>query len=395
MNPEQDQVSALIEEGRACEKCGDLDGAAHAYQAALAQLAESDPLRGELQLIVASVQRQKQIADEQDLLLGRAVVMMEQQQWRVAAECYRALIAQSPQSAHAGDWLAALRQCDSEIRLLALFEEADAAIRRGEWTAARELLRELIRQQPHYARAGITATALLERVSKANAPARPLRWILAIIATLALTAFGVAALGVYYINSPAYLASIATHTPTATPTSTPTSTSTATPNADATGFALTRIADRIAQQTATAFAATQTALAPTITPTPTPSRTPTITPTRSPTPRPTGNCEDKDATLAVENNAPIDPYFRPIGTANPVNFARYVIEVRMDGMARDAPHLSNWNVIFTGESPVNNGELMMWNTYTVPNGRFYFRLTVFLKGGTRLAECERVVYVGH
>ena len=163
MNIDQSNVNALIEQGRACEARGDWDGAAGAYQAALEQLAVNDPLRGELQLIVASVQRQKQIAEEQARLLARALANVAQHQWRDAAECYRALLAQSPQSAHAGDWLATLRRCEDENRLLTMFEESNAAIQRGEIAAARELLRALIHLAPNYERNGVRASTLLER----------------------------------------------------------------------------------------------------------------------------------------------------------------------------------------------------------------------------------------
>ena len=380
-------VSALVRQAQEFEKHDDLDAAMRAYQSALAQLAAGDPLRDELQLIVAGMQKQKQNREELNRLLAQADTLTLQRQWRDAAQAYRTLIAQAPLSPRAGEWRAAHKRCEEENELATLFDGGAAALERRETNAARELLRELIHRRPDYERNGVRATTLLEK--SARAEPRATQRLLPLVAgvLLALIACGAIAVAAFYPTSPIYLALFATRTPTPTftPTLTATPTFTLTPTPTFT-FTPTNTPTPTPTPTATST--------PTNTPTFTPTRTPTTTPTA--TPRPTGNCADPGARIFnLQDQGRVDAYFKPRGNAYADDFAFYEIYVRAVSIRERRPDLMAGVRLFSSTTPVINGQLMEWNTNTVPIGLYDFELDVVLKDKSALAPCLYTVYVGH
>jgi LysM repeat protein len=74
------------------------------------------------------------------------------------------------------------------------------------------------------------------------------------------------------------------------------------------------------------------------------------------------------------------------GTADVENFWYYKLEYRKDG-------LDNWHYITGKEEPVHTGVLGMWDTHTVPDGSYTFRLVVVDGTGNYPPPCEIPVYV--
>jgi LysM repeat protein len=74
------------------------------------------------------------------------------------------------------------------------------------------------------------------------------------------------------------------------------------------------------------------------------------------------------------------------GTADHVQFGYYKLEYRSDG-------LDDWHYITGGESPVHNGTLGAWDTTTVPDGPYTFRLVIVDKTGNYPPPCEISVKV--
>lgn len=74
------------------------------------------------------------------------------------------------------------------------------------------------------------------------------------------------------------------------------------------------------------------------------------------------------------------------GTADHQRFGYYKLEFRKDG-------LDDWHYITGAESPVRNGALGMWDTRTVPDGRYTFRLVIVDQTGNYPPPCEIAVTV--
>jgi LysM repeat protein len=74
------------------------------------------------------------------------------------------------------------------------------------------------------------------------------------------------------------------------------------------------------------------------------------------------------------------------GTANIENFWYYKLEYRHDG-------LDNWHYITGQETPVHDGALGIWDTQTVPDGPYTFRLVVVDRTGNYPPPCEIPVQV--
>jgi hypothetical protein len=256
-----------------------------------------------------------------------------------------------------------------------------------------ELVRELIRNRPDYARKGTRAIELFERASKQQREQHGARRLIRSIAITAAILFGILLLfAVTAGGTVVLIASLATATPTMTPTATITLTPTRTPVPPTLDFEATRFAigktetviasTRNAEQTQ--IAATRTAGAPTRTPTLTPSRTPTITPIPTSTPRPTGNCADPWAKLNLTPGTELDTYADIYGTAYSDKFLKWEIWYYHPGMR-------NWYYLTEnlGTETVNNGKLMTWNMNTVPGPAMQFELAlvVLQTDGTELARC--------
>ncbi len=74
------------------------------------------------------------------------------------------------------------------------------------------------------------------------------------------------------------------------------------------------------------------------------------------------------------------------GTANHERFGYYKLEYRRDG-------LDDWHYIAGADRPVLNGVLGNWNTRTVPDGSYTFRLVIVDQTGNYPPPCEIAVRV--
>jgi LysM repeat protein len=74
------------------------------------------------------------------------------------------------------------------------------------------------------------------------------------------------------------------------------------------------------------------------------------------------------------------------GTADIPDFAYYKLEQRKDG-------LDGWHWIMSGDTPVHDGTLGTWDTRTVPDGEYFFRLVIVDGTGNYPPPCEIVVTV--
>ena len=74
------------------------------------------------------------------------------------------------------------------------------------------------------------------------------------------------------------------------------------------------------------------------------------------------------------------------GTADIPNFSYYKLEQRKDG-------LDGWHWIMSGNSPVHDGKLGTWDTRTVPDGSYFFRVVIVDGVGNYPPPCEIVLKV--
>jgi LysM repeat protein len=74
------------------------------------------------------------------------------------------------------------------------------------------------------------------------------------------------------------------------------------------------------------------------------------------------------------------------GTADLASFGYYKLEVRRDGP-------DEWHYVTGTDQPVRNGALGSWDTRTVSDGRYVFRLVVVDRTGNYPPPCEIGVYV--
>jgi hypothetical protein len=74
------------------------------------------------------------------------------------------------------------------------------------------------------------------------------------------------------------------------------------------------------------------------------------------------------------------------GTADLASFGYYKLEYRKEG-------LDEWHYITGANNPVDNGALGTWDTRTVSDGRYVFRLVVVDRTGNYPPPCEIVVSV--
>lgn len=202
-------VRALVEAAHSLERQGNLAGALEVYRRAQTLMTPGSGYAQELTLIVGGL--------EEKLRTPPA--------------------APSPGAARA-----AARAAGPD--LAHLFDEGRAAYAGKEWARAKELLSEVVRQQPHYERNGQRATELLAEVENRRAtPARPRRrwgwgWTVGLLVLLFLGSIGVLwSLGqqgrgplAAFLITPTLIPT-STSRPTSTPTFTPTPTSTPAPAA--------------------------------------------------------------------------------------------------------------------------------------------------------------------
>jgi len=76
------------------------------------------------------------------------------------------------------------------------------------------------------------------------------------------------------------------------------------------------------------------------------------------------------------------------GTADHERFGYYKLEYRKDG-------LDDWHYITGGEAPIHNGTLGAWDTNTVPDGPYTFRLVIVDQTGNYPPPCEIAVHVNN
>jgi LysM repeat protein len=74
------------------------------------------------------------------------------------------------------------------------------------------------------------------------------------------------------------------------------------------------------------------------------------------------------------------------GTADLATFGYYKIEYRKDG-------LDEWHYITSADKPVHNGALGAWDTRTVSDARYVFRLVIVDHSGNYPPPCEIMVHV--
>jgi len=90
--------------------------------------------------------------------------------------------------------------------------------------------------------------------------------------------------------------------------------------------------------------------------------------------------------LAPRRGATLSGTVSAKGTADVENFWYYKLEFRQDG-------LDNWHYITGQHSAVENDVLGSWDTTTVPNGAYTFRLVVVDLTGNYPPPCEIAVHV--
>jgi LysM repeat protein len=76
------------------------------------------------------------------------------------------------------------------------------------------------------------------------------------------------------------------------------------------------------------------------------------------------------------------------GTADHLRFGYYKLEYRRDG-------LDDWHYITGAETPVSNGALGAWDTRTVTDGSYTFRLVIVDQTGNYPPPCEIPVHVNN
>jgi LysM repeat protein len=74
------------------------------------------------------------------------------------------------------------------------------------------------------------------------------------------------------------------------------------------------------------------------------------------------------------------------GTADIPNFGYYKLEQRRDG-------LDGWHWIMSGTTPVQDGTIGTWDTRTVPDGAYFFRLVIVDDTGNYPPPCEIILKV--
>jgi dipeptidyl aminopeptidase/acylaminoacyl peptidase len=117
-------------------------------------------------------------------------------------------------------------------------------------------------------------------------------------------------------------------------------------------------------------------------PTPDPTATATPAPANTiPPPNPRPKCADARACVTSPRVGDAVTGVMPLkGSTNLPDFQYFKVEYRPVGEA-------NWRWLMEGRTPVANGKIMDWHTYTVPKGRYEIRLTVVKRDGNYPEPC--------
>ena len=108
------------------------------------------------------------------------------------------------------------------------------------------------------------------------------------------------------------------------------------------------------------------------------------TPTPPPGPTSTG-CEHL---LWPRAGAHLSGVVQARGTADHSSFGYYKLEYRKDG-------LDDWHYITGADTPASSGDLGAWDTRSVPDGSYTFRLVVVDQTGNYPPPCEIAVWVNN
>jgi len=192
-----DNTSLLLTRARRKENAGDLAGAIIDYQTAL-QAAKSTALRAEVVQVLALLQNQlaaqKRLHEQAD----QARAHEQAARWQEAATAYQRLLHEEQDPAQRRAWQSALDGCRYEIRLAELGDLACTAMSENRWSAAVELLDDIVRKQPAYRIGSNSASALRDdaqrRLAESQRPVHaPRRWLApALLGGLLLIAVGTA-----------------------------------------------------------------------------------------------------------------------------------------------------------------------------------------------------------
>ena len=157
------------------EQDGDLGGAVADMRRALDLAPRGSALKQELAIALTElVNRQERMAALNPLVV-QAKGFENAGQWTQAAMLYQELVNRAPTSLHQVEWQQDYERCAREAELDALFEQGQMAFQQSRWGAAEEILTEVVRRRPRFARNGVQAAVLLAQVVAARAPhsARP------------------------------------------------------------------------------------------------------------------------------------------------------------------------------------------------------------------------------
>lgn len=176
-----DNTSLLLTRARRKENTGDLAGTIIDYQAAL-QAANSTALRAEIAQMLALLQNQQAAQKRLDEQVDQARAYEQAARWREAAAVYQKLLHEEQDPAQRRAWQSALVGCRDEIRLTELGELACIAMAESRWSAAFELLDDIVRKQPAYRIGSNSARALRDNAQRQLAKSQrlahsPWRWL--------------------------------------------------------------------------------------------------------------------------------------------------------------------------------------------------------------------------
>ena len=336
------EVSLLLVRARRLEAAGDLAGALAAYEQILRLAPEGSGLQAEVSLILPQIRAQ--VGQQASAKQRQAEARTHEQagRWQAAAALYAALVQQGGASVQErAAWEQAQQRCREEAELADLFEAAAHMLAQQHWQAARELLAEVVRRRPGYARDGQRATTLLARAQQEEQRAKRGsgggRWLRGLSLLLLGAGFlgiaGAVAWGWTAGQGPAgsfFWTATPTVTATSTPTETPLPTATATATATPT-------------ETATPTATSTPEASPTPTLTSTPSATPTSTWT--PVPKRAGLVADFEQELAWRRGD--QPYGQLERATEQVRAGAYAGRLRYD-----FPATADNFVVFVARPPI-------------------------------------------
>jgi tetratricopeptide (TPR) repeat protein len=198
-------VESLINQSAEYERAGDLDQAVAEMKHALDLAPRGSALKQELAIALTElVNRQERMAQVY-ALAAEARWMAGQGEWKRATVLYEQLINQAISAMQLVEWQQAYAYCAEQAGLADLFDQGALAAKQNHLGAAEELLTELVRRQPRYARGGTQAATLLAQVI-ARREKNPSSFVprALVFGTLAVGAIALIALGglmFFFLNS--------------------------------------------------------------------------------------------------------------------------------------------------------------------------------------------------